>query len=116
MALTSSLNCLSCRVPYHSLHSLNALPLFSEKALCLKSPSLDSVPKKDSKNLRVCGINQRSKSYRDSGGHFGKRHGGTSEKFGAFFDVLFSLVLLCFERRRPLEKSLVTCTWHSLTM
>ena len=33
MAETSSLNCLSCRVPYQRLHSLNAWSPFSEKAL-----------------------------------------------------------------------------------
>ena len=30
---TSSLNCLFCRIPYQSPHSLNALPSFSEEAL-----------------------------------------------------------------------------------
>ena len=31
--LTSSLNWFSCRIPYQTLHSLNALPSVSEKAL-----------------------------------------------------------------------------------
>ena len=50
MAVTSSLNCLFCRVPYTSLHALNALPSFSEKALLftdfcfVASPSQKSVP------------------------------------------------------------------------
>ena len=33
MALTSSLNWRSCRIPYQSLHSLNAVPSFSAKVL-----------------------------------------------------------------------------------
>ena len=33
MAGTSSVNCLSCRIPYQCLHSLNACTPFSEKAL-----------------------------------------------------------------------------------
>ena len=32
-ARTSLVKCLSCRMPYQSLHRLNALPSFSEKAL-----------------------------------------------------------------------------------
>ena len=32
--------------------------------------------------------------------HFGKVHRGTSKKFGAFLEVLFSLVLLRFEGRK----------------
>ena len=33
MAPTPSLKCLSCRIPYQSLHSLNAFSRFSEKTL-----------------------------------------------------------------------------------
>ena len=50
MAETSWLNCLFCRIPYQSLHSLNALPSFSEKALLftsfcfVASPSPNSTP------------------------------------------------------------------------
>ena len=50
MAETSTLNCLSSRVPYQSLHSLNALPSFSEKALLftafcfVASPSPNPAP------------------------------------------------------------------------
>ena len=55
MAKTSSLNCLSCRIPYQSLHALNAFPWFSERALLFSdfcfvaSPSLNSVPIYDTK-------------------------------------------------------------------
>ena len=50
IARTSSVNCLSCRIPYQCLHSLNAWTPFSEKALfftdfCfVSSPSPNSVP------------------------------------------------------------------------
>ena len=50
MAGTSSANCLSCRVPYQRLHSLNAWTPFSQKVLfftdfCfVASPSQISVP------------------------------------------------------------------------
>ena len=50
MTRTSSLNCLSCKIPYQSLHSLNALPSFSQKALFLTefcflaSRSPNSIP------------------------------------------------------------------------
>ena len=50
MAGTSSMNCLSCKIPYQCLHSLAAWTPFSEKALfftdfCfVASPSQNSVP------------------------------------------------------------------------
>ena len=50
MAQTSSLNGLSCKIPYQSLHSLNALPPFCEEAFfftdfCfVASPCPNSVP------------------------------------------------------------------------
>ena len=42
--MTSSLSCLSCRIPYQSLHSLNVLPSFSEKALLFPLISGSSHP------------------------------------------------------------------------
>ena len=45
MAETSLLNCLSCRTTYQSLHSLTALPLFSEKAFLFNDYALShSLP------------------------------------------------------------------------
>ena len=49
MALTASLNCLSCRILYWNLHSLNGLPSLSEKVLFftdffVTSLSPNSVP------------------------------------------------------------------------
>ena len=44
MAETSSLNCLSCRIPYQRLHSLNAWILFSEKALLFHDFLLRRIP------------------------------------------------------------------------
>ena len=47
---TSSLDCLSCRIPYQSLRSLNASPSFKEKALLFSDlwfvafPSPNSAP------------------------------------------------------------------------
>ena len=62
MAPTPSLNWFSCnKIPYQSLHSLNALPSFSEKALLftdfcfVASPSPNSVP-------RLSGMFRRSAS------------------------------------------------------
>ena len=52
MARASSVNCLSCRIPYQCLHSLNAWTPFSEKALFFTdccfvvSPFPNSVPKR----------------------------------------------------------------------
>ena len=51
MAETSSLNCLSCRIPYQRLHALNAWTPINEKALLftdfcfVASPSQNSVSK-----------------------------------------------------------------------
>ena len=51
MAGTSSVNCVSCRIPHQCLHSLNAWTPFSEKALLftdfcfVASPSQNSVPR-----------------------------------------------------------------------
>ena len=46
MARTSSLNCLSCRSPYQTPHSLNASPLFTEKPFfSLKSAVSHPLPK-----------------------------------------------------------------------
>ena len=36
MAPTPSLNCLLCRIPYQSLHLLNASPFFSENAILFR--------------------------------------------------------------------------------
>ena len=44
----------------------------------------------------------------------GKGHGGTSKKFDAFFESLFSLALLCVEGRNFLRSSFVTCPLRSL--
>ena len=46
IARTSSLNCLSCRNPYQTPHSLNPSPLFTENPFfSLKSVSSDPLPK-----------------------------------------------------------------------
>ena len=46
MAWTSSLNCLSCRDPHQTPHSLNASPLFTEKPFfSLRSASSHPLPK-----------------------------------------------------------------------
>ena len=46
MAQTSSLNCLPCRIPYQTIHSLNWLPLFTEKPFfSLISASSHPLPK-----------------------------------------------------------------------
>ena len=46
MARTSSLNCLSCRNPYQTPHSLNPSPLFTENPFFFtESASSDPLPK-----------------------------------------------------------------------
>ena len=47
MAETSSLNCLSCRIPYQCLLSLNALNPFSEKALLFTDFCFIASPSKN---------------------------------------------------------------------
>ena len=44
MAETSSLNCRSCKIPYQSLHALNAWTPFSEKALFFTDFLLRRIP------------------------------------------------------------------------
>ena len=82
MALTSSLNCLSCRSPYQSIHSLNAFHSFSEKALfftgfCfVASPSPNTgyqnqwvskvLENVNQKNVRNPNHHYFSKKYRDT--------------------------------------------------
>ena len=61
------------------------------------------------------------KEYKISGGHMvrlhlGKVHRGTSKKLGAFLEVLFSLVLLCFEGRKSSKKFLRNLSLCSLSM
>ena len=57
MARTSSLNCLSCRKPYQTPHSVNCLPLFTEKPFfSLKSASLRPLP---TNRLRLRSLQQR---------------------------------------------------------
>ena len=48
----------------------------------------------------------------------GKEHRGTSQKFGTFFEVLFSRVLMCQSLRagEVLRSSFVTCPSCSLVM
>ena len=58
--LTSSLNCLSCRIPYQSLHSLNALPSFGEKALLFTDSCFAASPSPKTAPIRTSWLSHKS--------------------------------------------------------
>ena len=81
MALTSSLTCLSCRIHNQSLHSLNAFPSFSKKALFTDSASSHPLPQTPFQlSGRIQGLRnpnsdpvEQNLFWKDSGNHFCNR-------------------------------------------
>ena len=53
MARTSSLNCLSCKNPYQTPHSLNPSPLFTENPLFLTEKCFVGSPAQKSALIRL---------------------------------------------------------------